>query len=496
MQSENQQNIDIILSKVTLSPPKKAFDFFIESKNLASKNRLSKQETETYTNEYTCLSDSEKDSFLTKERQDQERYDKEIELVEKHLIRPYHKKGITAEQIFIKTFVKAYLSENNGDKTENELEEMAIKTWDNMLNEEKKEWIHLKKENDILWNKMKNNDEINTYDYFFKSKMKEGLEKGKEIVVSDCDFLWRRLSKKKEKYYALKTDDENQKRKEYRAFMEENNNDDLFINNLSNGSTTDKSGYDLFVNHLSSSQEETNEEADNEDLTDDKYFNFFKYASDLWKKLPPLEKQKYIILAHKEQLIYLYRKKLYEEQQQKSKEINDFIASEVNPNISGFDVYFQKQKHSSIKIPEGQTPKKYYTNVYQNLNESEKDFYSKIANEINVTLSDDFIKITPQKYKKTGINVFFEEVLFLLKQTSLNKNQKEETNPNVSINDEPSQIEKLINKNDTTSNHCQIGETNCQDKKHTQQDIPKLNSSILLSKKKLITKKPLTKKSS
>lgn len=492
MQSENQQ-IDLILSKITLSPPKKAFDFFVEGKDVQSKNKLSKQEIETYTIEYDCLSDTEKDSFLTKEKQDQERYDKEIELVEKYLIRPYHRKGITAEQIFIKTFIKAYLNDNNDNKTENELEEIAIKTWDNMLNEEKKEWIHLKKENDILWSKMKNNTELNTYDYFCQLKMKEGLEKGKEIVVTDCDFLWGRLSKQKEKYYALKTDDENKKRKEYKKFMEENNKDELFAANNSDVNATSKSGYDLFLNNISSSQEEG---VTDEDLTDDKYFNFFKYASDLWKKLPPLEKQKYMILAHKEQLIYLYRKKLYEEEQQKSKEINEFISSEDNPNVTGFDVYFQKQKNSSVKIPEGQTPKKYYANIYQNLNESEKEFYSKIANEINVNTNDNLIKITPQKDKKTGINVFFEEVRFLLKQSSLNKNQKEETNPNISINDEPLQTEKLVNKSDINSNNnnSQIDENNT--KKIAQQDVAKLNGSISLTKKKLINKKPITKKSS
>ena len=480
MQSGNQQ-IDLILSTITLAPPKKAFDFFVEGKEVESKNKLSKQEIETYTNEYGCLSESEKDSFLTKEQQDQERYDKEIELVEKYLIRPYHKKGITAEQIFIKTFIKAYLNENNDNRTENELEEMAIKTWDNMLIEEKKEWIHLKKENDILWSKMKNNDELNTYDYFCQLKMKEGLEKGKEIVVSDCDFLWRRLSKKKEKYYALKTDDENQKRKEYKKFMEENNKDELFALNNSDVNATNKSGYDIFVNNISSSQEELKEEVTDEDLTDDKYFNFFKYASDLWKKLPPLEKQKYMILAHKEQLIYIYRKKLYEEQKQKSQEIDDFIESEVNPNISGFDVYFQKQKNSSVKIPEGQTPKKYYATIYQNLNENEKGFYSKIANEINIPPSDDLIKITPQKDKKTGVNVFFEEVRFLLKQTSLNKNQKEETNQNTSIIDGSLQTEKLVNKNDTNSNNNNFQNDENNIKKITHQDVSKLNSSILLT---------------
>jgi hypothetical protein len=164
--------------------------------------------------------------------------------------------------------------------------------------------------------------------------------------------------------------------------------------------------------------------------------------------------------------------------------------------FKGFDVYFQKQKNSSVKIPEGQTPKKYYANIYQNLNESEKEFYSKIANEINVNTNDNLIKITPQKDKKTGINVFFEEVRFLLKQSSLNKNQKEETNPNISINDEPLQTEKLVNKSDINSNNnnSQIDENNI--KKITQQDVAKLNGSISLTKKKLINKKPITKKSS
>ena len=85
---------------------------------------------------------------------------------------------------------------------------------------------------------------------------------------------------------------------------------------------------------------------------------------------------------------------------------------------------------------------------------------------------------------------------FLLKQSSLNKNQKEETNPNISINDEPLQTEKLVNKSDTNSNNnnSQIDENNI--KKITQQDVAKLNGSISLTKKKLINKKPITKKSS
>ena len=60
---------------------------------------------------------------------------------------------------------------------------------------------------------MQNNEELSTYDYFCQTKMKEAFEIGKEIVVTDCDFLWKRLTKKKEKQYAAKADEENDKRK-------------------------------------------------------------------------------------------------------------------------------------------------------------------------------------------------------------------------------------------------------------------------------------------
>ena len=45
-------------------------------------------------------------------------------------------------------------------------------------------------------------------------------------------------------------------------------------------------------------------------------------------------------------------------------------------------MFLQKHKSNQTKLPEGQTPKKYYRNLYANLPQSEKDYYCKLANEI------------------------------------------------------------------------------------------------------------------
>ena len=451
MSSENNLNF----FSITLTPPVKAFDLFLKGKNIISKEKLSTDELETYTNEFDSLIDFQKYDLLAKEKEDQQRYEKEIDFVEKHLIRPYHKKGITAEQLFIKTFIIEHSDKNDEDK-EKKLEEIAVKTWEGMTNTEKQEWIYLKKENDILWTKMQNNEELSTYDYFCQTKMKEAFEIGKEIVVTDCDFLWKRLTKKKEKQYAAKADEENDKRKEYKKFIESNKDQDILGESISDSSK--QGGYDLFIKRISSSvlsknenkNEEEEKKADEKEVPDssqekqqteeapeiemkptkDKYFNFFKFASDLWQKLPTSEKQKYIHLAHKEHLIYLYRKKLYEEQQELMKNNN----SNNNNSIEGYDVFLQKHKSTQTKLPEGQTPKKYYKNLYANLPQSEKDYYCKLADEINTNANEDNIQITPEKKAKTGINVFFEEVRFLIKQRAIGKKQEEILSENKPIN--------------------------------------------------------------
>ena len=440
------EEIDKNIKNVTLDPPKTAFDFFLEEKNvktMGSQKKLKSRTSSTskkkianiecYNQQYNYLSNQDREKYIALEREDLDRYKKELLIVEKYLIRSYHKRGATAEQLFINDFIKSQ-HENNETSKISEIEAKAIEQWNKMSYEQKNQWYKLKEENDKWWKKAQHYDKLSVYDYFCMKKMEQAEEKDIELLVSDCEYLWKRLSDKKMQQYVQETKEENERRKEYKEIIELDNK----INPQKNSSA-----YNIFVKTMASTIDEKKEEDSKDKKTNEekkekteenkvknkeqlkvkpKKYNFFKNVSELWTNMSNEEKQRYVNLAHREELIYRYRKKLYDDNiEEKKKKINEQMKKD-NKKITGKDLFIKE--HQCDTIPSGKTPKDYYDMIWDELDVEEQKEYVKQADEQNAKKSsenkDKQLFTTPKKKPKTAYQVFFKE-----KMIQLNKPEEE-----------------------------------------------------------------------
>lgn len=442
----SEDEIDEKLKNVTLLPPKTAFEFYYDEKvnngksnnpSKKGKQSASKQKEvnlEHYKRQYEYLANASKEYYAKMEEEDAERYRNELYLVEKYLIRSYHKQGATAEQLFISNFIKTEKDKNSKANIV-DIEKKALDAWKNMDFDEKHQWLLLKEENDKWWKKAQHYDEISTYDYFCLQKFKEAEKLNIELLVSDCEYLWKRLSEQKMQKYEKEAQEENERRKEYK---------EIFELEKRAFPQKGKSAYNLFVQKVASKIEENGEnnsnkenidKKDNENIKEkesksinelkkvekkeskSKKFNFFKYVGELWSNLPSEEKEKYAKLAHREELIYLYRKKLYDDYIKEKTEKLSKDVKESKKYVTGMELFIQKRQ---TELTNKKIPQYLLENLWNDLEDIEKEKYEKEAKEINKKYGYQAEKpnlyTTPKKKPKTGYQVFFKEKMIQLNQ--------------------------------------------------------------------------------
>ena len=466
------EEIDKNIKNVTLDPPKTAFDFYIEEKvgktmktqkkiksKSSSASKKKTANTEYYNQQFNYLSNQDREKYKVLEKEDLERYKKELLIVEKYLIRSYHKRGATAEQLFIKDFIKSHMEKNETKCSE--IEAKAIEQWNKMSYEQKNEWYKLKEENDKWWKKAQHYDQLSVFDYFCMKKMEQAEEKDIELLVSDCEYLWKRLSDKKMEQYVQETKEENERRKEYKEIIELDNK----MNPQKNSSA-----YNIFVKTIASTIDEKKEEDSKDNKTNlseekkeekaeekkeekgeenkgekkkekkeeknkkeskvkPKKYNFFKHVSELWTNMSNEDKQRYVNLAHREELIYRYRKKLYEDNiEEQKKKINEQMKNDTN-KITGKEIFIKE--HQFDTIPSGKIPKDYYDMLWEELDVEEQKEYVKQADEQNAknisSNQDKRLFTTPKKKPKTAYQVFFKEKMIQLNKPEEASMKKEVT---------------------------------------------------------------------
>lgn len=456
----SEDEIDEKLKNVTLLPPKTAFDFYYDEKvnngksnNPSKKGKLSASKQKVanldyYKTQYEYLANTSKEEYAKMEAEDFERYKNELYLVEKYLIRSYHKQGATAEQLFISNFIKTEKDKNNKASIV-DIEKKALNAWKNMEFNEKHQWLLLKEENDKWWQKAQHYDELSTYDYFCLKKFQEAEKLNIELLVSDCEYLWKRLSEEKMQKYEKEAQEENERRKEYKEIFELENRAfphkgksayNLFLQNVAtkieerDENNSNKENIDKKENETSKEKEnEISKEKENEaksinnlkkdenNKSKSKKFNFFKYVGELWSSLPTQEKEKYVKLAHREELIYLYRKKLYDDYIKEKKEKLSKDVKESKKYVTGMEIFIQKRE---TEVTNKKIPRHLLENVWNDLEDSEKEKYEKEANEINkkygyqAEKKEPNLYTTPKKKPKTGYQVFFKEKMIQLNQPS------------------------------------------------------------------------------
>lgn len=455
----SDEEIDANIKNVTLEPPKSAFDFYLNEKeeNSANTKRKTKQKSASkkkkinidyHKQQFDYLPNKEREKYNELEKNDLERYKKELFIVEKYLIRSYHKQGATAEQLFINDYIKNEHNKNEKSKF-SEIEAKAIEVWNKMSYEQKNQWYKLKEENDKWWKNAQHYDQLSVYDYFCMKKMRQAEEKDIELLVSDCEFLWKRLSNKKIEQYTQETKEENERRKEYKEIIE--------LDNKTNPQKN-SSAYNIFVKTIASTIDEKKEEDKNEiikeekkeskdnvikeekkEIKDDdnkeeskvkpKKFNFFKHVSQLWTNMSDEEKQKYVNLAHREELIYRYRKKLYEDNiEAQKKKIEEQLKNNEN-KITGKELFIKEHQHD--KIPKGKIPKEYYDMIWDELDAEKQNKYIKEAEKQNMKnvsdAQDKRLFTTPKKKPKTAYQVFFKEKMIQMNKPETDNPLKEVT---------------------------------------------------------------------
>lgn len=398
--------IDKMISNISLLPPKKAFDIFYEEIDIIGKPFASLPPSikSNYKNQFAALPPKKRNIYIQLEKADEVRFNNELKLIKKYLVPIYYTEGKSAEEIFIEDYINNHIKEKT-----NNVEDEAKEEWEKLNEEEKAQWNELKKENDQWWKEANSYGSYNTlsvFDYFKIVKKKQAEEKGIEIINEDVETLWNRISENKLKEYIERAKKENAKRKEYREIID-----------IESRAPPQQplSGYRLFV------QATIAEYKDKDGNVCKKKNNVFKYANELWNTIEQKEREKYIALAHRQELLYRYKEIRYYE---KINEKESQLQKENESLITGKDVFIKE--HINEGIPIGKTPKEYYDKLWDNLEINQKERYIKDAEKINAgeaTITEILSNSKNQKKPRIGYQVFFKEKI------EYTKKNKEEISP-------------------------------------------------------------------
>lgn len=424
------EEVDQELANVTLTLPRTPEELYNEDqlgKSKDSNSKGSKRNSKTPSKEvllknFEALSEEEKKKYIELSNKDKERYDNEIFLVEKYLVRPYYKEGATAQDLFINNYIneKKFHSKQLIDLSTVEME--AEKKWKKLSNVDKIKWKEIKEKNDEWWKNSKKNAVLNTFDYFCIQKFKQAEDMNYELTVSDCVHLWRRLSEKKLEKYEKEADEENEKRKERRDILElsENKISSKVKNSYAHFSSSVSKAIreggkleeeyckflelhnpneefiypDSFNQSFNKSNGSSSRKSNSGKKTSKRKSTFFSFVSELWSRMSEEDKDKYRSMAHKEELLHIYRKRKLKEKK-KSLKANPAETDKV-------EKYFY-QLHKDDPVPEGKKPEEYLKEVWKGISESSKKIVEEEYNKETKGKTTTILK-TPYQF-------FFEEKL-------------------------------------------------------------------------------------
>ncbi len=348
-QPVNNSEIYKIIKDITLKHPRNKYQIYIIENYKKEKEKnpsLNKNEimSKLYEN-WIYISENKKKEYEKKNKEEKEKYKRDLETVRHFLFDDYKKECSTAFRLFLNSRLKEAFEKDEDLK---DVKKKASEDWEKMSKEEKKEWKNEKKENNSWWEQIKKSNHIKSYAVFVQKKIEEANENGEEIPsFKKCGKLWKQVTNKEKEKYTELAEIMNEERKKMRELFE-----------IANGIQPKKpaGAYKIFLS-----------EKAKEGVFKGKS-NVFKEGRKMWEKLTKEEKDDYLFKAKKIRLCYIYKKMLYK------KNIKKILPSKPR-NAYNFFVSSMKGK-----LPEkNESFMKMCINKWNKMTETEKERFQVLA---------------------------------------------------------------------------------------------------------------------
>jgi hypothetical protein len=344
--------IELIIEKIQLNKPINPFSHYM--KEQASKMKSNgktfnlKTDVKLLHEQYKKLSEEDRQKYEKMHENEKIQYQKDLEIVNHFIFKDVNDKVVSAPTAY-RIFVNQRLQEEfSSNKTIREIKESARKDWAVLPIEKKKIYVEMKKENDQWFEKCKKIGKV-TGMMVFIQKTFDKAKKESQIRpnIKDIASVWKGLNeneKQKFQEYAEEINKEKQKLK------------DLY--ELTRGIKPRKpcGAYKIFLQEMAGKKEIKN----------------LKEGIEKWKKLTETEKDEYLKKAHKIQVIYRYKKLIYEKKIKK-----DYPKRPGNAFIH----FLKENKGKNIPGKSLSEKNKFLRQKYDSLLPNEKKKYEDLANK-------------------------------------------------------------------------------------------------------------------
>ncbi len=280
-----------ITEKVSMRRPMSAYMWYAVErllKDKKSKPALKMSDmAKVYGADWKSLAQGKKKPYEEKAAGDKKRYESDLLIVKSILAQDYDNDGASAYRLFVNDKIRKAVMEG-GEVDEKEIKKQAREEWDEMDKNQKRPWNQLKRQNDEFWQNATSSRGINAYALFCKKQIDAAREKDEEIDYIKCKRMWEKMSKNEKE----QLEDEVNSIK-----MERKRANELRQAVLGVKPTRPAGAFAQYLSDKSKGGDKAN----------------LKERYDEWKKLSSEEKKPYEEKYRQAKLVYLYKKKLYNE---------------------------------------------------------------------------------------------------------------------------------------------------------------------------------------